>query len=132
MNENIQKMLELLSQDEETMAKLYIIRDPDEAYALVTSIHGGYTKEEFIETMTAINDSINQDISSDDLNKVAGGRTKEQIKRTAENGAIGTGIATAISSVFSSVSYAGFVGGLLSAAGSAAASAAGASAGAAV
>lgn len=125
-------MLELLSQDEEAMKKLSAIRDPEEAYALVTSIHGGYTKEEFVETMTAINDSINQDINSDDLNKVAGGRTAEERKRTAENGAIGTGIATAISSVFASVSYAGLVGGVLSAAGSAAASAAGASAGAAV
>ena len=51
MNENIQKMLELLSQDEEAMKKLSAIHDPDEAYALVTAIHGGYTKEEFTETV---------------------------------------------------------------------------------
>ena len=45
MNENIQKMLELLSQDEEAMKRLSAIHDPDEAYALVTSIQGGYRKK---------------------------------------------------------------------------------------
>ena len=88
MNENIQKMLELLSQDEENMKKLAAIRDPDEAYALVTSIHGGYTKEEFIEAMTALNEQINQDIDVEDLSKVAGGDASNKVVTHLATGAV--------------------------------------------
>jgi len=83
MNENIQKMLELLSQDEETQKKLSAIHDPEEAYELVTSIHGGYTKEEFIETMTMINAQLNQDIDEEDLAKTSGGTDKTVLKASA-------------------------------------------------
>ncbi len=73
MNENIRIMLEKLSQDEEAQKKLGAIRDPEEAYQLVTSIHGGYTKEEFIAVVTAIQKQMNQDLTAEDLSKAAGG-----------------------------------------------------------
>ncbi len=73
MNENIRIMLEKLSQDEEAQKKLSAIRDPEEAYQLVTSIHGGYTKEEFIAVATSIQNQLNQDLSEEDMTKVAGG-----------------------------------------------------------
>ena len=109
MNENIQKMLELLSEDEEAMKKLSAIRDPDEAYALVTSIHGGYTKEEFIETMTAINNNINQDIAADDLSMAAGGASmKEEVAK------MGSAIASGVGSYFGSAALASLTSASLS------------------
>ena len=81
MNENIQKMMELLSQNEEAMKKLSVISDLDEAYALATSIHGGYTKEEFIEAIKASDDCIDQDMETEDLSKVAGGSNLGDLKR---------------------------------------------------
>ena len=73
MNENITKMLEMLSRDEEAQKKLEATHDPDEAYAIVSKIHGGYTKEEFVEAMKTINDAINQDLNGEDLAQTAGG-----------------------------------------------------------
>ena len=74
MNEDIKIMLEKLSQDEETQKKLATVRDPDEAYAIVSAIHGGYTKEEFIATMKGIAAMENTDLTADDLRKAAGGK----------------------------------------------------------
>ena len=51
MNENIKLLAKKLSEDEAMQAKLKAIRDPDEAYALVSSIQGGITKEEFAENL---------------------------------------------------------------------------------
>ena len=72
-NENILKMLELLAQNEEAQKKFASIRDPEEAYALATSIHGGYTQEEFIQAMASLRDQMNQDLSDEKLNSIAGG-----------------------------------------------------------
>ena len=117
MNENISKMLELLSQDEETMKKLSAIHDPDEAYALVSSIHGGYTKEEFIETMTAINDSINQDIDAEDLSTAAGGGKVEEAAKGAAASAAMSAAASVGMSLISSASAASAISLVSSAAG---------------
>ena len=75
MNENILKMLDLLTQNEEAQKKFASIRDPEEAYALATSIHGGYTQEEFIQAMASLRDQMNQDLSEDDLATAAGGES---------------------------------------------------------
>ena len=98
MNENIQIMLKKLSEDEEAQKKLAAIRDPEEAYQLVTSIHGGYTKEEFVAAMTAIHEQLNQDLSDDDLAKTAGGVDKEDAGVSAAISAAGSAVGTAISS----------------------------------
>ena len=73
MNENIKIMLEKLAQDEETQKKLCAVRDPDDAYAMVSAIQGGYTKEEFVETMRALNEQLSADLTPDDLSRAAGG-----------------------------------------------------------
>ena len=54
MDENVRIMLEKLANDEEAMRKLSAVRNPDEAYAIVSAIQGGYTKEEFVETMKTL------------------------------------------------------------------------------
>lgn len=74
LNKNVLKMMELAASDEALIKKFSAIHDPDEAYALAISIQDGYTKEEFVETMAAIHDSLlDQDLTSDDLSKVSGG-----------------------------------------------------------
>ena len=99
MNENILKMLELISQDEEAQKKFATIRDPDEAYALATSIHGGYTKEEFIQAMTALRDQMNQDLSEDDLAAAAGGEnTVSEIVGSATAAVSASGVMSVIAS----------------------------------
>ena len=75
MNESIKKFLGKLEADPELQAKLSETRDPDTAYALASSLQGGFTKEEFIEEMTRIRESMAEDLSEDDLAKSSGGST---------------------------------------------------------
>ena len=77
MNENIKALLEKVAADEELQAKFSQIKDPDEAYALASSIQSGFTKEEFVEAMTAIKEAMNEDITDEDLAKSAGGGTDD-------------------------------------------------------
>ena len=70
MNENIVLLLKRAEQDEALVEKFKGISSPDEAYALASSIQGGFTKEEFIAAM----DEIRKDELSDtDLKSLAGG-----------------------------------------------------------
>ena len=78
MNENIKIMLEKLANDVELQQNFGNIATPDEAYAFACSIHGGYTKEEFIETMQALRDLQDADVTDEDLNKIAGGEGEEK------------------------------------------------------
>ncbi len=112
MNENIAKMLSLLAQDEEAQKKLAATRDPDEAYSIVTEISGGYTKEEFMETMRAIDASVNQDLTSEDLAKNAGGVKEEAL--IASGTVAGSAAVTAITVV--TLLDAGVVGAVVTAA----------------
>ena len=75
MNENIKELLRKVSADESLAAKFTEISDPDEAYALASSIQEGFTKEEFIQTMSKMRDMSEQqgELSDDDLAQVAGG-----------------------------------------------------------
>lgn len=74
INENIIKLLQILGEDDDLQKKFASIHDPDEAYALAVSVQDGYTKEEFIETMQMIRESIeNQDLTPEDIKNVSGG-----------------------------------------------------------
>ena len=74
MNENIKLLFEKLGKDEAALAKLKTITDPDEAYALVSSIQGGYTKEEFIGIMKKIAEVTQEgELSDEDVSAAAGG-----------------------------------------------------------
>lgn len=78
MNENIRLFLEKISKDEESLAKMQSITDPDEAYAFAASIQDGFTKEEFIDTMNKLHAAQNGEISDEDLEKLAGGVSWEE------------------------------------------------------
>ena len=73
MNENIKVLLEKVSKDEAVIAKLKAIKDPDEAYALVSSIQGGFTKEEFIDTVKKIQAAAEGELSDEEVASAAGG-----------------------------------------------------------
>ena len=73
MNENIKLFLEKLSEDEEMQAKISQVRDPDEAYAIASSIQGGFTKEEFVEEMTRLKAAMDESLTDEDLAQAAGG-----------------------------------------------------------
>ena len=77
MNENIRLFLEKMAADQELQARFSQITDPDEAYAMASSVQSGFTKEEFIETMTAIREAMNEDLSDEDMAKSAGGVSDE-------------------------------------------------------
>ena len=77
MNENIKLFLEKMAEDQELQARFSQITDPDEAYSLASSVQSGFTKEEFIETMTAIRDAMEEDLSDEDLARSAGGVSDE-------------------------------------------------------
>ncbi len=77
MNENIKLFLEKMAEDQELQARFSQLTDADEAYALAGSIQSGFTKEEFIETMTAIRDAMDEDLTDEDMAKSAGGVSDE-------------------------------------------------------
>lgn len=79
MNENIKAFLEKVAEDPELQARFAEINDPDEAYKLASSIQPGFSKEEFVETMTAIKEAVNEDLSDEDLAKSSGGDTEDII-----------------------------------------------------
>lgn len=82
MNENIIKLFEKLSQDDELVAKMQACTTPDEAYAVASEAQDGFTQEEFVEAMNEINKlSGSAELSDEDLELVAGG--------LSEGGAIG-------------------------------------------
>ena len=113
MNENIKIMLEKLAQDEETQKKLSAVRDPDEAYAIVTAIHGGYTKEEFVETMKALNEQLNQDLDEKDLATASGGLDGEQlgsVVKTVIAGGVSTAVGTYLAGTLSTAAFSGAMG----------------------
>jgi len=66
-----------MAADQELQARFSQITDPDEAYAMASSVQSGFTKEEFIETMTAIREAMNEDLSDEDMAKSAGGVSDE-------------------------------------------------------
>ncbi len=94
MDENVRIMLEKLANDEEAMRKLSAVRNPDEAYAIVSAIQGGFTKEEFIETMKTLNGQISQDLSENDLVHTSGGEVDTETVTVAVSGGVTTGIIT--------------------------------------
>ena len=67
------------AEDQELQAIFSQIKDPDEAYELAISIQPDFTKEEFIEAMTAIRDSMSEDLTDEDMAKSAGGADPEVI-----------------------------------------------------
>ena len=73
MNENIKIFLEKVEADPQLQSKLAEVRDPDEAYAIASSIQGGFTKEEFIAEMTRIKEASEENLTDADLAKSAGG-----------------------------------------------------------
>ena len=77
MNENIKKFLEKVQQSPELQAKFAQIRNPDEAYKLAASIQDGFSKEEFIAEMTKLYEAAIQDLSDEDIAKIAGGLSDE-------------------------------------------------------
>ena len=79
MNENIKLFLEKLEADPELQGKIAQAKDPDEVYALASSIQGGFTKEEFIEEMTKIKTAMDENLTEEDLAKSAGGMDTSHI-----------------------------------------------------
>ncbi|MCR5137630.1 MAG: Nif11-like leader peptide family RiPP precursor [Oscillospiraceae bacterium] len=73
MNENMKALLEKVMADQELQAKFSQIKDEEEAYALASSIQSGFTKEEFIAEMTKVKESMEEDLTDEDLAKSAGG-----------------------------------------------------------
>ena len=75
MNEKIAAALRKITEDEALLAKLQACADPDEAYAIVSSVENGFTKEEFIAALEALRASAqnNTDVSNEELSKMAGG-----------------------------------------------------------
>lgn len=54
MNKNIKIFLEKFAQDTDLQEKLKKMNSFEEAYELAKNVQDGFTKEEFVETMTTI------------------------------------------------------------------------------
>ena len=73
MNENIKALLEKVSGDEGLLAKFSACKSVDEAFELAKELVGGFTKEEFVEAMSALSAAEDADVSDADLSEAAGG-----------------------------------------------------------
>jgi len=78
MNENLKILFNKLEKDEAAIAKLQAVKDPDEAYALVSAIQDGYTKEEFLNALKQMQDSMNSELSDSEVAAAAGGMSTTQ------------------------------------------------------
>ena len=99
MNESLKEFLKKLSEDEELCAKLESAGDSDKAYEIAKTIQEGFTKEEFVDAMTRINNSISADgeINDDDLISVAGGLTTDEETLLMDGTFLGSAIVAASS-----------------------------------
>ena len=102
MNENIKILLDKVSGDEALLAKFSACKSIDEAYELASSLVSGYTKEEFVEVMNALNATDDADISDEDLAEAAGGATSF-VSRDPSGGPITKSVAKSITVVSKSV-----------------------------
>jgi predicted ribosomally synthesized peptide with nif11-like leader len=82
VNQNIVEFLKKIADDEELQAKMQKAANPDEAYAIASAVQDGFTKEEFVEAMQALNAQTSQELSDEDLAQVAGGGILDKIKRS--------------------------------------------------
>ncbi|MBQ9612643.1 MAG: Nif11-like leader peptide family RiPP precursor [Lachnospiraceae bacterium] len=75
MNENIKVFLKKMAEDQELFGKMSACKNPDEAYAIASSVVGGFTKEEFISTMDKLDAAAkgSKELSDEDLKNIAGG-----------------------------------------------------------
>lgn len=99
VNENLKAFLQKFVEDEELQAKFQGVEDVDTAYALASSIQGGFTKEEFVDTMTELSAST-RELSDEELEAVAGGTNTTPIT-------IGVTISTPISTVGTAIMLTG-------------------------
>lgn len=94
MNENLKAFLEKVSKDEALQAKFQNVHSPDEAYALASSVQEGFTKEEFVETMTKLYQMEKGELSDEDLEAVSGGVDIGGVDIPVTDMLIGAGIVT--------------------------------------
>lgn len=73
MNESILALIKKVTESEELQAKFAALDSPEEAYELAKTIQEGFTKEEFVEVMTALSSAADGDITDEDLAVAAGG-----------------------------------------------------------
>lgn len=85
MNESIRVLLEKVSGDEELLAKFSACKSVDEAFDLARELVGGFTKEEFVEAMTALSAADEGDISDEDLTAAAGGSVSEAVSQVKDS-----------------------------------------------
>ena len=64
MNENIIAFLQKVTADEELQVKMQACNNPDEAYTIASSVQDGFTKEEFVEELTKLNEKITNNDST--------------------------------------------------------------------
>ena len=72
MNENIKALMARIAGSEELQAKFAELDTLEKAYEFACTLQGGFTKEEFLDAVEALNNE-NGDISDEDLAAAAGG-----------------------------------------------------------
>lgn len=96
MKEELKLFMKKLMSDEELQKKMQACKSPEEAYAIASSVQGGFTFEEFVEAMTKTNSALSQDeeLSDEDLAMAAGGNGIEEFidEHRTSISYVGTGI----------------------------------------
>ena len=105
MNENIQSLLDKLSEDEELLAKFEACETIDEIYELATGIVSGYRKDELMEALNSLNSAEEGDLSDDELAAVSGGGFFKSAWKHVKSGAktAGKAVSSAAKTVYEPV-----------------------------
>ena len=94
-NESLKAFFAKIASDEEALARLKACKDLDEAYDFAISIQDGFTKEEFVETITKGYETLGTvELTDDDLNALAGGLSDGA--KTSISTAVAAAISTAL------------------------------------
>lgn len=94
MKEEMTLFLKKAAEDKDLQERIMACKSPEEAYVVASSVQDGFTLEEFVETMTKINELSSRELSDEDLAVAAGGAvsTDEVITHAVTGVVLGSAI----------------------------------------
>ena len=99
MNENVKALLTRIAESEELQAKFAELDTPEKAYEFAKSLQDGFTQEEFLDAVAALNEADEGDISDEALAAAAGG-TGEALTVSEAPKVMSSGMATGGRTIF--------------------------------
>lgn len=105
MNENLAIFLNKFLADRELQERFEKTSGEDECYEIALTVQDGYSKDEFVKAMIDLRDAVQEDISMDDLDKVAGGISNSSHDKIVATVTASVGATASASAVSAAILY---------------------------